>query len=84
MTTDTGEVQTVYSDRRDRIGFNRDARCAGTQIARIATAVNSSGTTTKTSGSQASTPKRKLAMSRVRPKAAQMPIRTPETVKSSP
>ena len=47
---------------------------AGSQTARSATRLNTTGTVTNTIGSQVLTPKRKLAMKRVRPKAAPMPM----------
>ena len=52
----------------------RLARRAGSQTAKRATPLRKTGTVMNTIGSQASTPNRNVAMKRVRPKAAAIPI----------
>ena len=62
-----------YSCRSEWMGSTRLPRSAGNHAATRATPIKMSGTTTKTRGSQGLTPKRKLAIPRVKPKAAARP-----------
>ena len=62
----------------------RVARRAGSHTATNATTVNSTGTTTNTTGSHDFTPNRKLDMKRVSPNAAPTPITTPINASDMP
>src|SRR6266700_7488887 len=62
-----------HSTRSATMGFSFDARVAGSQTANNATEARISGTEMNTTGSQALTPKRKLARKRGSQNANAMP-----------
>ena len=66
------------------IGSTRLARRAGSHTARNATTVNTTGTPVKTTGSQAPTPNSKVAINRVRPKAAAQSDNHPDQRQAHP
>ena len=74
----------AYSHLSATIGSTRTARQAGKQQVSSATAVNTTATEAKVSGSCGATPKSKLALKRVNPKAAVTPAVKPAAPFSRP
>src|SRR5262250_275677 len=71
--------RSFYSRRRAIIGSTRTARRVGTYVAATATPQRRRIRPTRTTGSKATTPKRLLAMTRVRPTASGSPTAMPMT-----